>query len=71
MNRSVGTRTDWGKGLHHGSDVKGLEEAVGGNASCHVTVTNYLQVVVGPFRRPGEFTPCIKKRPLQKKVPVN
>lgn len=68
---SVGTHTDQRKGLRHlsldKSDAKGLEEKVDGNESCHVTVTNYLQVVVGASGRHGEFTPCIKKRPLQKR----
>lgn len=68
---NVGTHTEQGKGLHHlsmdKSDAEGLEETVGGSASCHVTVTNYLQVVVGPFGRHGEFTPCIKDQPLQKR----
>ena len=66
--------TDRGKGLHHlgmdESDAKGLEEAVGGNASCHVAVTNYLQVVVGPFGRHGVHT-LHKETALAKRVPVN
>lgn len=33
------------------SDVNVLEEAVGKNASCHIPVIIYLQVVVGPFER--------------------
>lgn len=63
--------TDQRKGLHHlsldKSDDKGLEETVDGNESCRVTVTNYLQVVVGASGRHDEFTLCIKKRPLQKR----
>jgi len=68
---SVGTRTDQGKGLPHlgmdKSDTKGLDKAVSENAICRVTVTNYLQVVLEPFGRHGEFTPRIKKCPLQKR----
>lgn len=54
LNLGMGTCTDHGKGLHHSmdkSDVKLLEEAVGENASYHIRVIIYLQVVVGPFEK--------------------